>query len=211
MSKGAFIVFSGGEGSGKSTILRILKEEFPHIVATREPGGTPWGEALRQPLLDPALTPSPWAELFLFMSIRAQHVAELIAPKLSAGQVVITDRYLEDTFAYQWSTRIGESSPEVLLQLAAHAGFTVPDAWVWFDVDPAEGLRRRRNTGEINRIDAETVEFHTQVHQAFKRLMTFAPYTRIGHRIDANQPLGQVYADVKATLKPLLATGISRE
>lgn len=204
MPRGPFIVFSGGEGSGKSSILKLLKEEFPTIVATREPGGTPFGEALRQPLLDRSFSPNPWAELFLFMSIRAQHVSDLIMPETEAGKIVVCDRYLQDSYAYQWASKIGESDPTQLWDLARRAGFPTPDVWLWFDVDPAVGLQRRAGTSETNRLDHESHAFHTSVREAFAWLITTAPYDRIGRRIDSNRPLDEVYASVKEALKQFL-------
>lgn len=199
-----FIVFSGGEGSGKSSVLKLLKEEFPAIVATREPGGTPWGEALRQPLLDRRFIPNPWAALFLFMSIRAQHVADVIRPAISAGHVIVSDRYLEDSYAYQWSAKMEQPDPAELWQMAALAGFPQPDRWLWLDVDPALGLQRRHSTTETNRLDHESLEFHTAVRAAYARLMTTAPYTKIGRRIDSSGSLDSVYQQVKKELTPYL-------
>lgn len=204
MPRGPFIVFSGGEGSGKTSILKLLKEEFPAIVTTREPGGTPFGEALRAPLLDPSFSPNPWAELFLFMSIRAQHVTELIEPSMADGRAVVCDRYLEDSYAYQWSGKIGATDPAELFALARRAGFPVPDVWLWFDVEPALGLRRRRGTNETNRLDHESLAFHDSVREGFARLITIDPYTRIGRRIDSNGSLDGVYREVKKELAPLL-------
>jgi dTMP kinase len=204
MPRGPFIVFSGGEGSGKTSILKLLKEEFPAIVTTREPGGTPFGEALRGPLLDPSFTPNPWAELFLFMSIRAQHVTELIHPSLEDGRAVVSDRYLEDSYAYQWAGKLGQTDPTQLMTLAQQAGFPMPDLWLWFDVEPALGLRRRRGTNETNRLDNESLAFHDHVRENFARLMTIEPYARIGRRIDSNGSLDGVYTNVKAELKPYL-------
>ncbi len=207
MPRGPFIVFSGGEGSGKSSVLKLLKEEFPRIMTTREPGGTPFGEALRAPLLDPTFAPNPWAELFLFMSIRAQHVTELINPALTAGQVVVCDRYLEDSYAYQWAGKIGVHDPAQLWAMAKQAGFPVPDVWLWFDVEPALGLRRRRGTNETNRLDHESLAFHDAVREGFARLMTIDPYNRIGRRIDSAGSLNSVYEQVKRELGHFLTGG----
>jgi len=202
--KGPFVTFSGGEGSGKSSILERLKKEYPEIVATREPGGTPWGEALRQPLLDHTFNPTVWAELYLFMSIRAQHVADVIIPNTAAGKVVISDRYMQDSYAYQWSAKIGEHWPADLFRMAERAGFPNPDMWLWFDVDPEEGLRRRRQTMEINRLDQADLEFHRRVREAFEYLLGFDPYVHTGHRIDANRPIDEVYEQVKTLVAPLV-------
>lgn len=200
MSEGKFIVFSGGEGSGKSTVLARLAEEYPQIIATREPGGTPLGTQLRGLLLnDPSAQPDPMAELMLFMADRAEHIAKVIRPALASGLIVITDRHWQDTFAYQWYAKMGRSDRREF------GGYMDPawpqPIWVWFDVEPKVGLQRRHATGEVNRFDAADLTFHTRVREGFKLLYHPEFY---GIRIDANQSPDEVYANVKAALATYL-------
>jgi len=204
MSQGKFIVVSGGEGSGKTTLVHRLQTDFPGARYTREPGGTPYGEALRVPLLDRMYRPVPWAELFLFMSIRAQHVEEVIKPTLAAGRHVICDRYMQDTLAYQWYTRLGQRSPSQIMQLAEAAGFPQPDLWIYLDVDPEIGLRRRQQTGDMNRIDREKIEFHQHVREGFRDLFNYADYIHRGRLIDANQSPDDVYRAAHQVIDLLL-------
>lgn len=203
MPKGKFIVFSGGEGSGKSTILRMLEEEFPHIVLTREPGGTPTGKRIREILLDDAnLDPDVMTELHLFMADRWEHVQRVILPNMIAGETVISDRHWMDTFAYQWFATMHESRVQDFLDRFVDQSWPRPDAWLWFSVNPSTGLARKQSTDEQNRLDVRSAEFHSAVHDGF--LMLFNGYEGRKFRIDANQPLERVYTDVKAALQPFL-------
>lgn len=199
--KGIFIVLSGGEGSGKSTVLKTLQASYPEAMFTREPGGTAIGAKIRAILLDHGDNPSPWADLFLFFADRAQHVVEIVQPALQAGKVVLSDRYLPDTYAYQWFAAMGQRDPAVFFRLANTAAFPMPDLWLWLDVDPKEGLRRRRGTDKQDRMDGKDLTFHTSVRQGFASLLTVDPWDRIGRRIDANQPLAAVVADVMGSIQ----------
>lgn len=204
MSRGKFVVVSGGEGSGKTTLVERLKQDYPEALFTREPGGTPFGEALRQPLLSTDFRPGPWAELFLFMAIRAQHVTDKIVPALEFGQHVFCDRYMQDTLAYQWYARLGQRLPAQIMQLAEAAGFPQPDLWIYLDVDPKVGLKRRRKTGDLNRIDEEKIEFHARVREGFLKLFDYAEYRQNGRLIDANVTADPVYHEARRAIADLL-------
>lgn len=204
IKRGVFIVLSGGEGSGKSSVLKAIQPTFPEAVFTREPGGTAVGAKIRAILLDHGDDPSPWTDLFLFFADRAQHVAEVVQPALQAGKVVFSDRYLPDTYAYQWFAAMGQRDPAVFLQLANAAAFPMPDLWLWLDVDPQEGLRRRRGTDKQDRMDRKDLAFHTSVREGFASLLTIDPWKRIGRRIDANQSFAAVVADVADSLQAFM-------
>ncbi len=204
MSEGIFAVASGGEGSGKTTILRRLKEEFPHIITTREPGGTPVGQRIRDILLEDAtLDPDVFTEMYLFTADRAEQVARVIRPALEAGRLLIDDRHWQDTGAYQWYATMRQSDSTEFMARCVDPKWPVPNLWLWFDVDPATGLQRRRDTSELNRIDERDLVFHTRVREGFEWVYSWYPYPKV--RIDANQSINEVYASVKAALAAYLS------
>lgn len=172
--RGLFISFEGVEGSGKSTQLsrsaERLRSQGWRVLETREPGGTPVAEQIRDVLLSrgnerlTALT-----ETFLVMAARCQHVAEVIRPALAAGAIVICDRFADSTLAYQGYGRgIPLPSLRRLNQLAT-AGLQ-PDLTILFDVPVAVGLLRRRTHREVNRLDLESTAFHERVRAGFLQL-----------------------------------------
>lgn len=169
---GVFITFEGVEGCGKSTQVRILGQRLhaAGVVARllREPGGTRVGEAIREILLDPANTGlDDRAELLLYEASRAQHVAEVIEPALSAGDVVLCDRFYDSTTAYQGYAR-GIPLEEVeALNEAATAGLA-PDLTIVIDVDPAIALGRAVTaSGSADRLESEDLAFHERVRDGF--------------------------------------------
>lgn len=162
-----FIVFEGGEGSGKSTasaaIAERLREAGLSVVHTREPGGTPAGELVRA-LLHEKLTPQ--AELFAFLVARAQLVAEVIQPALERGDTVVCDRFAPSTFAYQVHAR-GLDGEEVRRANALATGGLEPDLVVYLDVDPEIGLRRKHGEAEAIRTGLEGRAFHQKVREGY--------------------------------------------
>lgn len=176
MSKPLFITFEGGEGAGKTTQLELLSQwmaklNIPHIL-TKEPGSPHLNECvkIRKLLLDPQNDLTPTSELMLFLADRAQHVANLIRPKLAAGFHVICDRYIDSTRVYQGVSRgLGRTRLDPMLEYAT--GGLVPDATFVFDVPPEVGLQRARaKDGGGDRIEREALEFHMRVRQGFLRL-----------------------------------------
>lgn len=195
--KGKFIVLEGGEGSGKTSILKFLKEVFgnsENIVFTREPGGTSIGEKIRNLLMDKNNKDMfPITELFLFCGARAQHIEELIIPSLNSGKSVVSDRFDTSTMAYQL---FGRNKMELLkdfLALNSIAKKEVqPDAVIWLDVDPSVGLLRKEKSqeGKTTRFDEEKLEFHRKVRKGFEvcfeKSNIDSPISTIWHRIDTN-------------------------
>lgn len=170
-----FIVFEGGEGSGKSTasaaVAQRLRAQGIEVVSTREPGGTAAGEAVRSLL---HLDLAPWAEAFAFLVARAQVVHEVIEPALERGAVVICDRYEASFLAYQGYGR--GLDLEALKQANATAtGGLAPSLTVWLDLDPATGLARKSGEAEVIRIGLETLDFHARVRGGYAALMASAP------------------------------------
>jgi dTMP kinase len=169
-----FVTFEGIDGSGKSTQAELLAEalrgEGHDVVTTREPGGTPLGEHIRDLLLN-GQDMSPWAEAALFAAARAELVERVIAPALESGKIVICDRYVDSSLAYQGIAR-GLGVDEVL-QLNEHAtGGLFPDSTFLVLVDPATAAARAPST---DRIEREGGDFHSKVDQAYRELATMFP------------------------------------
>ncbi len=191
MARGKLIAISGGEGSGKTSVIAALKGRHPEYCITREPGGTPVGEAIRGILLDQKdLDPAPLTELFLFFADRAEHLAKVVEPLLAQGKTVVTDRYWMDTYAYQWWTEMRQKNDRAFNAFVKNFGFREPDLWIWLDVDPKEGLTRRRGTGLFNRLDRKDLAFHTSVREGFRRLRATSTFPTV--RIDSSKPLDAV-------------------
>jgi len=166
-ARGRFIVFEGGEGSGKSTaaaaVAARLEAAGQRVVLTREPGGTPAGEAIRA-LLHQRL--SPWAELFAFLAARAELVSTVIRPALEDGATVICDRFAPSTFAYQVHAR-GLDPVVVRTANRAATGGLEPDLVVYLDLDPAAGLARKAGEGAAIATGQEGLEFHRKVREGY--------------------------------------------
>jgi dTMP kinase len=183
MSRGIFITFEGGEGSGKTTQIRRLEKHLTdaghRVLVTREPGGTELAEAIRGILLDPALDPDGMSELLLFEAARHDHVERLIRPTLEARTTVLCDRFADSSTVYQGSVRhLGIETVADLNRFAT--GGLVPDLTLVFDIDPRVGLKRvhERNAATANdqdRIDTLPPEFHEAVRAGFQQLAASEP------------------------------------
>jgi dTMP kinase len=191
-----FITFEGGEGSGKSSVIAMLKREFRRYrisyLATKEPGGTEIGEAIRNLLLDPAHTAfDPLAELMLYLASRKQHLEQLIKPALRENKVVLCDRYEDSSVAYQGHAR--GLGVDHVISLSRAAGIDQPpDLTFLLDVDPKIGLERAmgRSFEEITRFENEQMRFHEKVRQGYLKLAENEPDRfRI---IDSSKPLEEV-------------------
>lgn len=207
MSK--FITFEGGEGSGKSTVMkdvatRLTKEGYK-LVLTREPGGTPIAEEIRNVILDKANTKmDPRTEALLYAASRRQHLVEKIWPALERGEIVLCDRYLDSSLAYQGGAR-GLGVDEVLsINMFATEG-EYPDLTLLFDLEPEEGLKRiEKNKGrEVNRLDLEKLEFHKKVRDNFHALAK--KYSTRYVIIDASKPLNEVEDEVYKIIKETIS------
>lgn len=207
---GIFLSFEGIEGSGKSTqavlLADALRAHSHEVVVTREPGGTSRGQVLRHLLLDPTEPGlAPGAELLLMLADRAQHVQELIAPALAANKVVITDRFVDSTTAYQG---YGRGFDRVLLhQLNTLAcGGYLPSLTFLMDLPVTEGLRRarhRRGDGAAaDHFEAESTAFHERVRDGFLAIARAEPQ-RV-HVLDATRPKEQVHQNILSALQRVI-------
>jgi dTMP kinase len=178
---GAFITFEGIDGCGKSTQLRLLAGELRvrglHVVATREPGGTPLGQKLRAALLDVQEQVDPLAELLVFAADRAQHVRKHLQPALEANEIVLSDRYADATVAYQGAGRGFDSKLiQEIVELATDG--LKPDLTLLFDLSVEESAvrtRRRVASKRTDRLDIEDRDFHTRVRDAYLEIASAAP------------------------------------
>lgn len=197
-----FITFEGPEGGGKTTQIQLLQETLRRqgysVLATREPGGTSIGNAIRTVLLDAANTAmNERAEALLFNAARAQLVDEVIRPALARGQVVLCDRYADSTLAYQGYGRALDLQGLRALVAFATAGLQ-PDLTIYLAVDPAVGIERKRHLAgaEWNRLEEEDLAFHQRVTGGFHRLIEAEPERWL--TIDASQPIELVHRAIRA-------------
>jgi dTMP kinase len=210
---GLFVVFEGGEGAGKSTqvarLAEMLRGTGREVVVTREPGATKIGEQIRALLLDrsgEAVTPR--AEALLYAADRAHHVASVVRPALARGAVVISDRYVDSSLAYQGAGRTLPVDEVAWLSTWATGGLK-PDLVVLLDVDPAVGLRRasRRGNG-TDRLESESVEFHERVRYAFLDLAANDPNRYLV--LDASRPVDELAAEVAGRVTSTLPSYVPR-
>lgn len=203
VGRGLFVAFEGGEGVGKSTQAARLQtycEGRGHrVVRTREPGGTPVGSAIRALLLDPATgLIDDRTEALLYAADRAEHVATVITPALQSGAVVISDRYLDSSLAYQGAGR-ALAQDEVASLSAWATGGLVPSLTVLLDLDPEQGLARFAGA---DRLEAEGLAFHRRVRNAFLELAGRAPQRYLV--VDATADADAVADVIEARIESLL-------
>ena len=200
-----FITIEGPEGSGKSSVTKKvaerLEKEGYDIVFTREPGGTDISEQIRNIILDKNNTKmDPMTEAMLYAASRRQHLVEKVWPLSNEGKIVISDRYLDSSLAYQGGARgLGIDNILQLNSVATEGSF--PDLTLLFDIDPRIGLKRiaANANREVNRLDLEKIEFHDSVRKTFLSLAN-----RFKDRyviIDASKPFDEVVEDTYIAIK----------
>lgn len=212
MKKGFFITFEGLEGSGKSTQLTLLsnklKEQGYTILATREPGGTRIGEKIRSITHDREnVDLTRIAEAYLMAASRAQHVREIIRPALEAKKIVLCDRYIDSSVAYQgYGREIGEEKILKLNELALDLIY--PDLTILLDCGALIALKRRNGTEKVDRLDLQQSDFYERVHMGYHEILKNNP-ERV-YRIDSTRAINDVARDVwllvEEKLKPILGT-----
>ncbi len=206
---GVFVALEGGEGAGKSTqaqrLSRWLEEEGYDVLLTREPGDTDIGKQLRRIVLDPATGAiSDRTEALLYAADKAEHVERVVVPALARGTVVITDRYVDSTLAYQGAGRdLAEGEVETIARWATDD--LRPHLTVLLDLSPQAGLTRFDGR---DRIEGESVEFHERVREAFLRLASAQPEHYLV--VDARGKADEIADEVRQRMTPLLAQAVRR-
>ncbi len=201
VTSGLFIVFEGGDGAGKSTQVALLREALEragrNVTVTRQPGGTPLGQQIRDLVLHGEHV-APRAEALLFAADKAHHVDMLIRPALQRGEVVISDRYTDSSVAYQGAGRdLGAQEVHDLNMWAVQD--LVPDLTVVVDISAEEGRRRR---GEVHdRLESEEDDFHEAIRQHFLSMAQGNPERYL--IVDGTQPPEQIHAEVMNRLEKL--------
>lgn len=206
--RGKLIVFEGTEGTGKTTQLQLLYQwllcRTDRVAVTREPGGTPLGDKLRQILLSKDIDSSigRMTELLLYAADRAQHVEEFIKPRLASGTIVLCDRFTDSTVAYQGYGR--GLNLRKIEQLNEMASFGLQsDLTLWLDLDVEVGLSRTRQRGKVDRMEEADLEFHRRVYRGFAQLAREYPDRII--RVDASGSQSQVQAQIQTIITEYLA------
>ena len=197
--KGYFITFEGGEGAGKTSILHSLNEKLYNlgydVLATREPGGIEIAEKIRKIILSPENTEmEKRTEALLFAAARRQHLVQKVLPALEEGKIVLCDRFIDSSLAYQGHAQgLGIDEVFVINQFAIQD--CMPDLTLFFDIEPKKGLERiaANKDRERNRLDMEKIHFHEQVYEGYQLLADRFP-NRI-HKINADQAIERVEED----------------
>ncbi|NLY79869.1 MAG: dTMP kinase [Lysinibacillus sp.] len=197
---GYLISFEGGEGSGKSTILKLLSESLKQkgyeVICTREPGGIDIAEQIRNVILDKKnVNMDAKTEALLYAAARRQHLVEKVIPQLERGSIVLCDRYIDSSLTYQGYARgLGMEDVFNINQFAI--GKYMPDLTLYLDVSPKVGLSRiQKDDGrEVNRLDLESLEFHEKVREGYHKLLE--QYPKRIKQIDAERDIDMVFSDV---------------
>lgn len=205
MKKGLFITFEGTDGSGKTTQIKLLEaymmKKGYEVVLSREPGGTRVSEIIRDFILDPRNKEIvPLTEMILYAASRAQHVAEIIEPAIESGKIVICDRYVDSSYAYQGGGRgVDLKSIADVNRIAIHG--TVPDITFFLDIDPEISIKRRINSTGADRIEQEKLDFHRRVYDGYKKLSILYP-DRI-KTIDATRSIDEISLQINCFIDEL--------
>lgn len=195
MTKGMFITIEGPDGAGKSTVLKKLVERLdkaiiPKIITTREPGGILISEKIRHIILDPKHTEmDDRTEALLYASARRQHLVEKVNPALEQGALVLCDRFVDSSLAYQGEARgIGMKEIKEINDFATNG--QEPDLTLYLDIEPELGLKRIQRRKELDRLDQETLAFHHKVREGYLKVLEANP-NRV-KKIDASASLDKV-------------------
>jgi dTMP kinase len=199
-----FITFEGGEGSGKTSLIQniynALSQTRP-VVTTREPGGSLIAEAIRDVVLNPKYQGiKPHTEALLYAASRAQHLDEVIIPALEKNAIVLCDRYLDSSLAYQAYAR--DLGFDFVLDVNQYASKTMPNLTFYIDLDPQEGLNRIALRHKFDRLDQESLNFHQKVREGYLKLVEMYPNRII--KIDGTQSLEEITVFVLEKIKSSL-------
>lgn len=203
--KGLFIVMEGPDGSGKTTQINLLKEYLEEAgyecLITREPGGTVIGEEVRQLILNPEHKEmSPVTEMLLYAASRAQLVHEVIGPALEEGKIVISDRFVDSSIVYQGIARkLGISTVSAVN--APGIGIYRPDGIFFIDLSEAEGLRRKREQKNLDRMEQEGIDFHHMVSEGYRKVLSGRPEVM---KIDGGRSIDTIQKKIRNHVDELL-------
>jgi dTMP kinase len=208
MKKGIFITIEGPEGAGKTTIIEMLLEKLESegypIMKTREPGGIEIAEQIRSVILNKNNTGMDGrTEALLYAAARRQHLVEKVLPAIEQGFIVLCDRFIDSSLAYQGFAR-GIGMDEVYSINTFAIENRMPDATLYFDIDPEIGLKRinEHKGREVNRLDLEDLEFHRKVREGYQLLSS--KYSNRIIEIDASQPLQKVYEIAESNVRAII-------
>ncbi|MFP7300285.1 dTMP kinase [Neobacillus niacini] len=201
MKSGYFITFEGPDGAGKTTIISMVAEELKEALLTREPGGIDIAEQIRSVILDKDNTAmDPRTEALLYAAARRQHLVEKVKPAIENGKVVLCDRFVDSSLAYQGHARgLGIDEVFTINQFAIEK--MMPDLTIYFDIEPEIGLQRiNKNKGrEVNRLDLEKLDFHQKVREGYHLVMERFPDRIV--KIDASGEVNDVFDRTMEILK----------
>ncbi|MGO4111390.1 dTMP kinase [Paenibacillus sp. YAF4_2] len=204
MNKGIFITIEGGEGAGKTTLIERLvhtmQERGKRVVTTREPGGIPIAERIRSVILDRGHTAmDARTEALLYAAARRQHLVEKVMPALEGGQMVICDRFVDSSLAYQGHAR-GLGMDEVWSINRFAVDGAMPQLTIYMDIDPEMGIARIQSScgREVNRLDLESLAFHKLVREGYLKLLEQFPERIV--RVDAGNTADVVLEEVILTI-----------
>ena len=205
MNSGIFITFEGPDGAGKTTILSMVANHFKEAMVTREPGGIDIAEQIRQVILNKENTAmDPRTEALLYAAARRQHLIEKVKPALEEEKMVLCDRFVDSSLAYQGYARgLGIDEVWSINQFAIED--LMPQLTIYFDIEPELGLKRinKNKEREINRLDLENLEFHQKVRDGYYLLMERFPDRIV--RIDASGTVEEVYEQTVKMINEKLA------
>ena len=203
--KGLFIVMEGPDGSGKTTQINLLKEYLEEAgyecLITREPGGTVIGEEVRQLILNPEHKEmSPVTEMLLYAASRAQLVHEVLGPALEEGKIVISDRFVDSSIVYQGIARkLGISTVSAVN--APGIGIYRPDGIFFIDLSEEEGLRRKKEQKNLDRMEQEGIDFHHMVSEGYRKVLSGRPEVM---KIDGGRSIDTIQKKIRNHVDELL-------
>ena len=198
--RGSFITLEGIEGSGKSTsletITKTLSDHNINFILTKEPGGGPLGQDLRTLLLDKSSRISPDTELLLMMADRKDHIDNYVMPNLEKGIWIISDRYLDSTYAYQGGGRQIETSK--IDKLVSLLELPIPDLTILFDLAPSIALQRAKKRSALDRFESEPIDFHERIRSTYLSLSDL--HSERFKLVDSSKEIIEVHDQVKKIL-----------
>ena len=202
--KGLFISFEGGEGSGKSSVINVVRDRLladgHKVIITREPGGVKVSEQIRDVILAVDNQMSKETEALLYAASRTEHLYSKVIPHVNDGYIVLSDRYIDSSLAYQGYARgIGI---EKVLEINMFAKEYLPKVTYFFDVRPEVGLARIQGRNKIDRLDLETIDFHQKVYEGYQEVCNLYPerVKRINGERTIDEIIDDIYNDIKKHL-----------